>query len=116
MTLLQRVRVRSALGLVFAFFLTVALPSHQGGAQGTPTETLTFVAGADVYVDGSKPTRNYDGDDMLKADASPARIVYLRFAVTGVNGRTVQSARLMPCLIASACPVGPPPWTLIQTS
>src|SRR5207247_47564 len=48
----------------------------------------------DVFVDSSTPTVNYDADARLRADASPIRVSYLRFAVTGVNGRAVQHARL----------------------
>src|SRR5262249_45369535 len=63
-------------------------------AQTSPTQTLTFGAIADSYVDANSATTNFNSAVELKTDASPVRYIYLRFAVTGVNGRTVHRARL----------------------
>jgi len=81
---IPRLRARGALGLLLAFVLMVAFPSHRGGAQGPATETLSFVAIADTYVDSSSPTSNYNSDSRLRIDGSPTRIAYLRFLVAGV--------------------------------
>jgi hypothetical protein len=59
-----------------------------------PPDVLTFSSVADSYVDSSAPDSNYDARAVLQIDALPVRVIYLRFAVTGVNGRTVQHARL----------------------
>ena len=34
--------------------------SHRTKAQTTPTQTLTFAASADTYVDGGSPTTNFN--------------------------------------------------------
>ena len=77
------------MGVLFA-----ALRVRGAMAQGPPTEVLTFPALADSYVDSAAPSSNYDTGTVLRVDGSPERITYLRFAVTGVNGRNVQRARL----------------------
>jgi hypothetical protein len=79
--------------LAWSLLATVWLSGH-GGAQGAATETLTFSSFADVYVDASDPTANFGSHDRLWADASPERMTYLRFVVTGVAGRPVLTARL----------------------
>ncbi len=89
-----RGRGRPRLALLVALVLSGAIAAHRTTAQAPPAETLTFNPVADGYVDGDMPTSNFDSDAVLKADATPARIAYLRFAVTGVSGRAVQHARL----------------------
>src|SRR5262245_50536216 len=71
-----------------------SLRVHRGRAQVPASETLVFAPAADTYVDAGHQGTNYDTDPRLRADADPLRVSYLRFAVTGVNGRTVQQARL----------------------
>src|SRR5215510_14190606 len=68
--------------------------SHRTKAQTPPTQTLTFAAAADTYVDANVASTNFNSAPELKTDASPVRYIYLRFAVTGVNGRSVQRARV----------------------
>ena len=85
---------RWAVPLLFAVALSMALPSHRGGAQIPPTETLTFSSIADTYVESSQANQNFNGDTRLRADADPVRIIFLRFAVSGVGGRQIESARL----------------------
>src|SRR5262245_32031055 len=63
-------------------------------AQTSPTQTLTFGAIADSYVDANVASTNFNSAPELKTDASPVRYIYLRFAVTGVNSRSVQHARV----------------------
>src|SRR5256886_4867478 len=78
------------------WLLLALLPllSHRGAAQVAPSTTLTFSSTADTYVDGGSATTNFNSSTILRADASPVRIIYLRFAVSGVNGRQVRQARL----------------------
>src|SRR6185295_4248944 len=73
------------LGLLFA----VAFLTRPGAAQAPPTQTLTFLSVADVHVDASAATTNFKTDTQLKVDGSPVNIAYLRFTVSGVNGRAV---------------------------
>lgn len=56
--------------------------------------TLTFSPVADTYVEATSPNTNFNTDAELRTDASPLRIIYVRFAVAGVAGRIVQQARL----------------------
>ena len=72
----------------------MALLAGPSAAQTSPTETLVFAPIADTYVDSSSPTVNFNSDARLRADAVPARATYLRFAVSGVNGRAIGQARL----------------------
>ncbi len=86
--------VRAALGIALGLVVSMALPSHRGGAQIPPTETLTFTSIADTYVQDTLPNANFNSDARLRADAAPHRIIYLRFGVSGINGRTMDSARV----------------------
>src|SRR5690242_17869041 len=90
---LRRLFNRRTLGY-WAILALLPILSHRTKAQAPPTETLTFASVADTYVDAGSATTNFGTNASLKADASPVRIIYLRFAVTGVNGRAVQSAKL----------------------
>ena len=78
-----------ALALVLTAFF-----ARPGAGQTGPGETLVFAPVADTYVDAASPTANFDGDARLRADALPPRVSYLRFVVSGVNGRPVEQARL----------------------
>src|SRR5262249_43806443 len=63
-------------------------------AQTSPTQTLTFGAIADSYAaQNSAPTTSTPAAELRPAPPPP-RYISLRSAVTGVNGRTVQRARL----------------------
>ncbi|HEY3189775.1 MAG TPA: DNRLRE domain-containing protein, partial [Solirubrobacteraceae bacterium] len=72
----------------------LTLLSHGAPAQVAPSATLTFNATADTYVDSGSATTNFNSSTVLRADASPTRIIYLRFALSGIGGRHVQQARL----------------------
>ncbi len=61
---------------------TTTLPS-------STATTLAFPAVADAYVSAAATTKNFGTSKTLTADAKPASIAYLRFTVTGVNGRPV---------------------------
>src|SRR5438128_12483028 len=90
---LRHAVARRALGFWIVLGLLPFL-SHRGKAQVMPTTTLTFNSTADTYVDSGSTTKNFNSSTILRAAASPTRISYLRFAVTGVSGRQVQHARL----------------------
>src|SRR5438094_625717 len=94
----MRVRRRVTPGAAAPWLLLALLPllSHRGAAQVAPTATLTFNSTADTYVDSGSATTNFNSSTALRADASPTRIIYLRFAVSGLSGRQVQHARLRP--------------------
>ncbi len=81
---------RTVLGLT-ALLLSGLTPAT---AQVTPTETIAFPTIADTYVESTLPTSNFDTDARVRADAVPIRISYLRFAVSGLGGRPVQSAKV----------------------
>jgi hypothetical protein len=81
---------RFILTVAVAVAALIVLANATAHAQ---TETLPFVPVADCYVDASLPTTNFN-DVSLKLDGKPVKISYLRFVVTGVNGRAVQQARL----------------------
>src|SRR5207249_2198506 len=92
----MRVRRRVTPGAAAPWLLLALLPllSHRGAAQVAPTATLTFSSTADTYADSGSATTNFNSSTALRADASPTRIIYLRFAVSGLSGRQVQKARL----------------------
>ncbi|TMB38075.1 MAG: DNRLRE domain-containing protein, partial [Deltaproteobacteria bacterium] len=92
----MRARRRVTPGAAAPWLLLALLPllSHRGAAQVAPTATLTFSSTADTYADSGSATTNFNSSTALRADASPTRIIYLRFAVSGLSGRQVQKARL----------------------
>jgi hypothetical protein len=55
---------------------------------------LNFAPSADAYVDSSQPAKNFGKTPTVRVNASPTRQGYLKFAVSGVNGAQVQSAKL----------------------
>jgi len=55
---------------------------------------LSFTASADTYVMSSKATRKFGTTAKLLAGASPERIIYLRFGVTGASPFSVTRAVL----------------------
>src|SRR5437660_12752154 len=92
----MRTRRRLTPATAGTWLLLALLPllSHRGAAQVAPTTTLSFNSTADAYVDGGSATTNFNSATILRADASPARIIYLRFAVSGARGRRRQQAPL----------------------
>jgi hypothetical protein len=57
-----------------------------------PGSTLSFPPVADTYVDASVPTQGFGTAARLRADDSPTRQTFLRFAVSGVGSRPVSRA------------------------
>jgi hypothetical protein len=58
------------------------------------TTNYSFAPVADAFVLQSYPTTNYGTSRVLRADSSPITRSYLRFAVTGLNGAAIQSAKI----------------------
>jgi hypothetical protein len=69
--------------------------SARGGrAQEAENATLVFVPVADAYVNAEHPDSNYGPWGIIRTDVSPEQRSYLRFAVSGLEGRTVVQATL----------------------
>ena len=68
------------------------VPSSTTTTTTLPTSTLTFVAEADTYVDAGSQTKTFGTATLLKADSSPVRQAFLRFAVSGIGIRGVTQA------------------------
>jgi hypothetical protein len=62
-------------------------------APAAAAAAVTFTAAADTYVAADAPTRNYGSAVELVADASPVKITYLRFTLSGLPA-PVSTARL----------------------
>jgi chitodextrinase len=68
---------------------------------GAPT-VLTFRPAADTFVQSDTPGTNYGANTAIGTDNSPIKRMLLKFAVTGVEGRQVLSAKLrLRCVNAS---------------
>jgi hypothetical protein len=66
----------------------VAIPA-QPGAQ------IFLLPSEDTYINAENPNSIYGTAKTLRIDASPEIHAYLRFVVTGLNGKTITRARLM---------------------
>ena len=55
---------------------------------------LTFIPTADAYIQSASATTNYGSDIGLFTDNSPVKNFLLKFNVSGVNARTITSAKL----------------------
>jgi hypothetical protein len=60
-----------------------------------PSNQIFLAPEEDIYVNSDNPTSMYGKADLLRVDASPDIHAYLRFVVTGLNGRKIARARLM---------------------
>src|SRR6266508_4283245 len=78
----RRVRAHRLTALLVS---TVALASLTHVPPVEATVTSSFVAEADSYVAASKPTKNFGIANLLRANASPTMITYLRFRVEGLT-------------------------------
>jgi hypothetical protein len=79
--------------LVLGSALAGTIRPRSGAAQGLP-DRLVFVPTTETYVDEARPGRSFAGTRVLRAGTTPARTIYLRFAVTGVDGRRIDEAHL----------------------
>ena len=57
--------------------------------------TITVSPSDDAYVRSDAATTNYGSATTIQVDQSPDKRTYLRFPVSGVNGRQVLSAQLL---------------------
>jgi len=62
---------------------------------GKPGNQVFFLPEEDTYVNAESPDSVYGTSKTLRIDASPNIHAYLRFVVTGLNGKTIARARLM---------------------
>jgi chitodextrinase len=73
----------------------ISIPSNTA-AVTTPAapSTLTFTAAADTTLRANQPSTNYGNLTIVGIDSSPVEDLLLKFDVTGLAGRSVQSAKL----------------------
>jgi len=79
-----------------------AAVTDTGGLVGTATvgvtvvriATLEVAPAADAYVDAGSPSANFGTKPLLRVNANPARVPYLRFVVAGVGSQRVVRAVL----------------------
>lgn len=94
----QRGKYRRAASLLILLFLLVgtslAALASQRSSSDSSLSTFTFVPGADAYVTSSYPLSNFGSSPSLRVDSLPLSRTYLRFTVKGLNGYSVQSAKL----------------------
>ena len=74
--------------------LAAAVVAHRSAAEAPTTESLSFAPLGAASVRVARPTPAGQRPWRLRAAAAPLRIIYLRFAVTGVGARAVPHARL----------------------
>lgn len=73
----------------------VSIPSNAASVTTpAPTSTLTLTPVADTTLRADLPTTNYGNLTILGIDSSPIEDLLLKFDVTGLAGRSVQSAKL----------------------
>jgi hypothetical protein len=63
-------------------------------ADGGTPQTVSVVASADSYVAAGSPGSNFGTAAMLRVDASPVEMSYLKFDLSAYAGRTLTSATL----------------------
>lgn len=63
-------------------------------AGGSTSQTTTLTATADTYVSSGAPTTNFGAGAMLGSDNSPVEVAYFKFDLTGLAGKTLESATL----------------------
>jgi len=69
----------------------------------TPAVTLSFTPTDDSYAEQDTPTTNYGTSSAIIVDGTPLTDLYVKFTVSGVNGRVIQSAKLrLNCVGGSA--------------
>jgi hypothetical protein len=57
-------------------------------------QVITFAPSDDTYVYSTNANTNYGASTTLQVDNSPVKNILLKFAVSGIGGRTVASAKL----------------------
>jgi hypothetical protein len=74
--------------------VTAAMLTLSAAPPAAFAETLTFTPEADTYVRSDTPTSTHGTSTGMSVDGSPAMQSFLRFRVSGIDGRVVTSARL----------------------
>ncbi len=81
--------------VLLAVLLGSGLAASAAGLRARPqSTTMTFLANADASVKSAYPSTNFGTDTSLQARSSTTVHSYLRFEVSGLNGASVQAARL----------------------
>ncbi len=90
---MKAIRNSLVLLLVFPIFLFGWLPlSDMRSVQAAESIQLIFTPVADAYVNQSAPSTNYGQSTQLRIDGSPLVNSYLRFNISGLNGRVISRA------------------------
>ncbi|TLM85707.1 hypothetical protein FDW83_02905 [Pseudarthrobacter sp. NamE2] len=63
-------------------------------AASSTSHTVTLTATADSYVSSGSGTTNYGTSSVLSVDNSPVEVTYLKFDLTQLAGKTLESATL----------------------
>src|SRR5919197_4793494 len=87
----QRTALVTRIAVALACFGALMLAPGRASAA---VETLSFTPVADTYVDSSAPGSSFETSRSMYDDASPEKQSFLRFNVSGFNGRPVLGARL----------------------
>jgi hypothetical protein len=88
-------RFKIVLPLIATLLLVTALLAGMAPTRASAaSQDLPFPPQADSYVIATSPSSNYGSATILRTDNSPVTESYLRFAVTGLNGRPVTAASL----------------------
>ena len=77
---------------------TEASATPSGSSGGTE---LTFSPAADAFVNINRPSVNFGTGTSIEIDATPEKIAYLRFNVSGLSGAVVSARIQMECVNAS---------------
>jgi hypothetical protein len=84
-----------AVAIVSSVVFALNKKSLDGRSNAATTVlSVSYPALADLYVDSDNPARNYGTDVNLYTDGSPMRIVYLKFDLTQLAGKTINTALL----------------------
>ena len=75
-----------------ALLLSGLAPQSAAGVE--PTNTLSITPTADTYVRMDRPSSSYGSQASLRVDGEPVMQSFLRFAVRGTEGSTVDRVRL----------------------
>ncbi len=70
-------------------------------SSGGTTEVFTFVPVADVSVSEQIPTVSFGWSSVLQVDGSPAKVIYLKFNVTGLSGAVRSVSLRLYCVDSS---------------
>jgi hypothetical protein len=78
--------VAARVGTTLAMIATACVGVVTATATPAAAATYTFTPVADTYVNSGSPSTNYGTSGTLSVDDSPAKLMYLKFNVSGVTG------------------------------